>query len=151
MLSSPAGIAAQFSAIASREGIGAAELGDIRVVTQQVGADLAERSAGVQYPIFYAYCEKLTNNLREKFRTFSGKAGMVVEVRVSMDRLEDLGRFLELYVEAVTDVLDLHRGDWGGGLFYAGGYEVVFGGIKHGGRNFIQSATVAFDVDVSIG
>jgi hypothetical protein len=48
-------------------------------------------------------------------------------------------------------VLDAHRGDWGGGMFFAGGYEVSFGTTKHGGKNFIQAAKVTFDVDVSIG
>ncbi len=47
-------------------------------------------------------------------------------------------RLLELHVEAVTNVLDSQRGDWGGGMFFAGGYEVTFGGTKHGGKNFIQ-------------
>jgi hypothetical protein len=72
-------------------------------------------------------------------------------VRVSHDRLESLDQLLELHVEAVTDVLDSHRGDWGGGIFYAGGYEVTFAGAKHGGKNFVQSAKVVFDVNVSIG
>ncbi len=74
-----------------------------------------------------------------------------MEARVTHDRLEELSRRLELYVEAVTEVLDSHRGDWGGGVFYAGGYEVTFGASKHGGKNFLQTAKVTFDVDVSIG
>ena len=73
-----------------------------------------------------------------------------VDVRVSQDRLEDIERQLELYVEAVTDVLDANRGDWGQGMFYTGGYEVSFGGTRHGGRNFVQSAKVTFEVDVSL-
>ena len=113
--------------------------------------ELAERTAGVQYPVFYVYCEKITNELREKFRTFSGKARLAVDVRASSDRLESLGQNLALLVEAVTDVLDTHRGDWGGGIFYAGKYEAAFGQTKHGGKNFIQTAKVSFDVEVSIG
>jgi hypothetical protein len=58
---------------------------------------------------------------------------------------------LELYVEAITGVLDANRGDWGNGVFYGGGYEVTFGASKHGGKNFLQAARVTFDVDVSIG
>ena len=74
---------------------------------------------------------------------------MVVEVRVSQDRLEELQRNLEAYVEAVGEVLDRNRGGWGEGLFYAGGYEATFGPVKHGGKNFLQVAKVAFEVDVS--
>ena len=130
------------------------QLGAIRpqqVLPQSVAPELAEKRAGVQYPAFYVYCEKLTNELREKFRTFSGKARLAVDVRISHDRLQDLGQTLELHVEAVTDVLDSHRGDWGGGIFYAGKYEVAFAPIKHGGKNFVQTAKVSFDVEVSIG
>jgi hypothetical protein len=105
----------------------------------------------VQYPVFYVYCEKISNQLREKFRTFSGRARMAVEVRVSQEGLEELGRKTELYAEAVTDVLDRNRGDWGGGLFYGGGYEVAFGAVKRGGKGFVQTAKIGFDVEVSLG
>jgi len=121
------------------------------VLSQSVAPELAERTAGVQYPAIYVYCEKLTNEMREKFRTFSGKAKLAVEARVTHDRIEELSRRLEWYADAVTEVLDSHRGDWGGGIFYAGGYEVTFGACKRGGKNFLQTAKVTFDVDVSIG
>ena len=52
---------------------------------------------------------------------------------------------------AITQVLDNSRGDWGDGVFFAGGYEVAFGGIKHGGRNFLQIAKVAFVLEISAG
>jgi hypothetical protein len=151
MLVSPTGLPYTLAAVAARESIALGEITARQVLAQSVAPDLAERTAGVQYPVFYVYCEKLTNSLREKFRTFSGTARLAVDVRVTHDRLEDLGRSLELCVEAVTDVLDAQRGDWGGGMFHAGGYEVTFGATKHGGKNFIQGAKVTFDVDVSIG
>jgi len=121
------------------------------VLAQSISHELADRTAGVQYPAVYVYCEKLTNELREKFRAFSGKARLVIEVRVSHDRLEELGKMLDFYVEAVTSVLDSRRGDWGNGAFYAGAYEVSFGPVKHGGKNFIQTAKVSLEVDVSAG
>ena len=151
MLGSPTGLTYCLAAIAERENVRLGAITPQQVLSQSVAPELAERTAGVQYPVFYAYCEKLTNELREKFRVFSGKARLAVDVRVSHDRLEDLGQMLELHVEAVTDVLDSHRGDWGGGIFFAGKYEVAFGPTKHGGKNFIQTAKVSFDVEVSIG
>ena len=104
----------------------------------------------VKYPTLLLYCEKITNDLREKFRTFSGKAHLVVEVRMSQDRIEGLGKLLEIYVDTVTRILDQNRGDWGNGMFYTGGYEAAFGEIQHGGRNFIQTAKIRFEVAVSI-
>ncbi|MFB3777238.1 MAG: hypothetical protein ACE141_06480 [Bryobacteraceae bacterium] len=150
-LGSPTGLSSSLAAIAGRERLALSDINPQRVLAQSVAPELAERTAGVQYPAIYVYCEKLTNELREKFRTFSGKARLVVETRVTHDRLEELGRRLEWYVEAVTNVLDAHRGDWGNGVFYAGGYEVSFGACKHGGKNFLQTAKVTFEVDVSIG
>jgi hypothetical protein len=151
MLGAPTGLPFSMAAISEREKVQLGPIKPQQVLSQSIAPELAERTAGVHYPVFYTYCEKLTNELREKFRTFSGKARLAVDVRVSHDRLEDLGQTLELHVEAVTDVLDNHRGDWGGGIFFAGGYEVTFGATKHGGKNFIQTAKVTFDVDVSIG
>jgi hypothetical protein len=151
MLSAPAGLAASLAAIEERENAGLAAARPQQVRVQSIAAELAEKTAGVQYPAFYVSCEKLTNRLREKFRTFSGEARLAVDVRVSHDRLENLGQTLELHVEAVTDVLDSHRGDWGGGIFYGGGYEVAYTAARHGGKNFVQTAKVTFDVNVSIG
>lgn len=45
-----------------------------QLVIRNVAADLAEKTAGVVYPAFFVYCDKVSNSLREKFRTFSGTA-----------------------------------------------------------------------------
>ena len=73
------------------------------------------------------YCEKVVNDLREKFRSFSGSVQMAIEVRHSQDRLEEWKTALEAETDAVTSMLSASRGDWGDGMFYAGGYEVSFG------------------------
>jgi hypothetical protein len=114
-----------------------------------VAADLAEKTAGVRYPVVNIYCEKIINDHKEKFRTFSGRVQVAAEIRLSQDRLTGLTDALETFVDAVSDVLAKNRGDWGDGMFYGGAYEVIFTAIKHGGKNFIQSAKVTFDVEVS--
>jgi hypothetical protein len=96
------------------------------------------------------YCEKVSNLLEEKFRTFSGKAQMAVEIRHSQDRIDGLERALGYYADAMMQVLDFSRGDFGEGMYYAGGYQVVFSAVKHGGKNFVQSAKVSFEIGVSI-
>jgi hypothetical protein len=120
-----------------------------QVRAQNVAADLAERSGSVKYPAVQVYCEKIANQLTEKFRSFSGKVQMAIEVRHSQDRLDGLQDALELYADAATQVLTAGRGDWGDGMFYGGGYEVSFGAVKSGGRNFIQVAKVTFEIGVS--
>ena len=117
---------------------------------QNAALELAERSTMVQYPCLQVYCEKIVNGLTEKFQTFSGSVHMAIEIRHSQDRLEGLDTALELYTDAVMRTLDTNRGDWGGGMYYAGGYQVVFGAVKHGGRNFVQTAKVTFEIGAGI-
>jgi hypothetical protein len=95
------------------------------------------------------YCERISNTLREKFRRFSGSARIAVEVRGSLDRLEGLEEQIRFYADAVAQVLDNNRGDWGDGVFYPGGYEVTFGPVKQGGRNYLQTAKASFEVEIS--
>ena len=80
---------------------------------------------------------------------FSGTTSMTVEIRVSHDRIEELETRMQLYVDAVTGVLDRNRGEWNRGMFYTGGYEVQFGAVKHGGKHFIQIAKVQFELNIS--
>jgi hypothetical protein len=120
-----------------------------QVRSQNVAADVAERSAPTQYPAVNVYCEKIVNSLQEKFRTFSGNVQMAVELRHSQDRLDGLQDTLELYTDALTQVLNGGRGDWGDGMFYGGAYEVSFGPVKKGGKNYIQVAKVTFEIGVS--
>ncbi len=120
-----------------------------QVVAQNVALELAERSTDVQYPAVQVYCERLRNELTERFRTFSGKASLAIEVRYSQDRLEGLDQRVQSYAEAIAQVLDANRGDWTGGLYYAGGYEIAFGPVKRGGRNFVQTGKITFELGVS--
>lgn len=149
LLNAPQGFNAALSTLAVAENLTLPPVGSSQIVAQNVAFELAERTSGVTYPAVSIYCEKITNQLKEKFRTFSGKAVMAIEVRVSQDRLEGLEDTAQTYVDAVTQVLDENRGDWGEGMYYAGGYEAVFTPVKHGGRNFLQAVKVTFEVGVS--
>ena len=150
ILAAPAGLPLAVSAIAERENMAPLLVEAEQVLAQNVSFELTERSTGVKYPVFYVYCEGLANLLKEKFRTFSGKAYMVVEVRVSHDRFEGMWEELQLYASAITDVLDSHRGEWSPGMYYTGGYKVEFGPIKRGGKNLLQAAKILFEVQVSL-
>lgn len=113
-------------------------------------ADLLEKATAFRYPSFQVYCERVINKLNEKFRTFSGTAELVVEVRVTHEHIEELPNQLNGYVQAVTDVLDRNRGTWMPGVFHAGTYEIIFQPAKRGGKNFIQSARVRVEAHVSL-
>jgi hypothetical protein len=119
------------------------------VVPLNASVDISEKSGNAHYPALMVYCDKLSNAMKEKFRRFSGKAHMVVEVRHSQDRLEGIEANLQVYVDAVCALLDDSRGDWGPGTIYTGGYDVSYEAVARGGKNFLQRAKVGFDVEVS--
>jgi Uma2 family endonuclease len=149
MLRAETGLPQSVSALAAQMQVAIPEPDSLPVVARNVAAELSDRSSGSRYPSFHVYCERITNSLREKFRTFSGTADLIVEVRVSHDRLEEVEQQLQLYVDAVTDVLDRNRGEWSQGYFYTGGYEVLLGAVKQGGKHFLQTAKVRFVLHIS--
>jgi hypothetical protein len=148
-ITGPAGLNAGLAAL-TLGGPDAAQVVDpAQVRAQNVAAEMAERSGAVKYPSVNVYCEGLANDLREKFRSFSGKAEMAIEVRHSQDRLEGLEQKLEFYVDGAMQLLNESRGDWGDGMFYGGKYQVSFSPVKQGGKNFMQIAKITFEIGVS--
>jgi hypothetical protein len=119
------------------------------IVAHNIAVDLSEKSGNAHYPALLVYCEKVSNTLREKFRQFSGKASLVIEVRYSQDRVDGIETNTQAYVDAVCALLDDSRGDWGDGGFYGGGYSVVYDPVGRGGKNFLQRAKINFEVEVS--
>jgi hypothetical protein len=151
VLAAGSGLPAALEALSVQQGLTLPRIAAQQIIAQNVTPDVSDLSTVNNYPLVYVYCTKVINELREKFRTFSGEAQMVVEARVSQDRLDQIETNLQAYADAITQVLDNSRGDWGGGIFFDGGYEVTFGGVKHGGRNFLQIAKVAFVLEISAG
>ena len=143
------GLDSTLSELSADSGVSLDSLSGAQLLGQNVAPEISEKTAGVRYPAVYVYCDKVSNTLREKFRTFSGKAQVTIEARVTADRLAGIDQQMQLYVDAITQVLDAHRGDWGQGLFYSGAYDVAYGAVKHGGRNFFQSGKVTLEVDIS--
>ena len=144
-----AGLAPTAAAIALNAGVELAAISASSVISQNAPVALMEKSSAVKYPVVLVYSDRVQNLLTEKFRRFSGKVRTVAEVRASQDRIEGLEDQVRLYVDAVTQVLDANRGDWGQGMFFTGGYEVKFEPVQHGGRNVLQVAKVTFEVDLS--
>ena len=148
-ITGPAGLDAGLGALTQSERDFAGVVPAAQVRAQNVAVDIAERATGVKYPAVNVYCEKIVNDLREKFRSFSGRVTMTIELRQSQDRLDGIQDRLELYVDAAMQMLQGSRGDWGDGMFYGGQYEVSYGAVKQGGKNFTQVAKVTFEIGVS--
>lgn len=148
-LTAAAGVNASLTTIAGG-GLAPTLLNPAQFRAQNAAPDLVERSTVTQYPSIQVYCEKIVNSLEEKFQRFSGSVHLAIEIRHSQDGLEGLEAAVELYTDAVMRTLETNRGDWGDGMYYAGGYQVVFGAVKHGGRNFVQAAKVTFEIGAGI-
>src|SRR5258708_31408341 len=83
------------------------------IVAHNIAVDLSEKSGLAHYPALLVYCEKVANTQREKFRQFSGKVSMVIEVRHSQDKVDGIETNTQVYVDAACALLDDSRGDWG--------------------------------------
>jgi hypothetical protein len=111
--------------------------------------DSYEKSTTVRYPAATVYCTKLKNTQTERFRMFSGTATVVLEIRVSGERAEELEADLNTYVQAACEVLDASRGPWSTIGTYGGAYEVKFQATKAGGKQFMKSAQIEFEIQIS--
>ena len=151
ILAAPEGLQESIAAVSIAEECALPEIQSKYILSHNIAFDATEKALELRYPCVHVYCERIVNLLREKFRRFSGKIEMAIEVRVSHDRLDGIERKAQQYVDATTQVLDRNRGDWGDGLFYTGGYEVAFSPVTHGGKNFIQTAKVTLEVQASQG
>jgi len=121
---------------------------NITISGQHMEMDLAERSPQA-YPAVYVHCDRVTNGLKEKFRSFAGTADLGVDVRATAEKAEDTTELLNHCVDGLVNVLESVRGDWGDGMFYGGGYEISYQAVKKGGRNFVKTAKIKLTVEVS--
>lgn len=115
-----------------------------------VSPELLEKANQAQYPAVMVYCERLNNTLEEKFRTFAGQARVTVEIRNSEDRIERVNRGSLVYSDLICALLEQARGQWSDFSWFGGKYEVTYQAVKAGGKQFVQSTKVTFEVDVSI-
>jgi len=136
--------------MAAEEGMEAPSVGVEQIRATTASLELVEKRGLVKYPYVQVSCERVVNALREKFRRFSGTARIGVEIRCSGERLEEVEAESRLLADALAEVLENNRGDWGEGFSYAGGYELVHLPAKAGGRNIVQTVKATFDLDVSV-
>ena len=124
-------------------------IGIREVITSNTPIEISEMAGQAQYPALAVYCDRMANTMKEKFREYSGTAHLVIEVRHSRPMLSGIEDNLQTYVDAVCALLDDSRGDWGGGAFYSGGYDISYEPVARGGKNYLQRAKVGVDVEVS--
>jgi hypothetical protein len=145
VFSGPGGINDQLASMALNPTL--APVGSILKLSAPV--DAYEKTLTVKYPVATIYCERLKNTLTEKFRMLSGSASLVVEIRVSGARPEEVDTQLNSYVQAACQVLESSRGQWTDIGTYGGAYDVKFQAARPGGKQFIKSAHIEFDIYIT--
>jgi hypothetical protein len=144
---SDAGVGAQMAELSTESGVEVTAIAPAQILEQ--GAPPPDYPAAERFPAVYVTCESLSNLQTEKGRRFSGKARVVVECRMTQDRVDGLDAKVRLVADAVTETLFQSRGQWNDSMFFGGGYEVRYGAMKRGGKNVVQSAQVTIEIDVS--
>ncbi len=151
LLRSRTGVTAQLAAIRTAAMLDRTEAPDPLVLALNAGVEAEDKATGSKYPQILVHLGKVRNLLTEKYRKFSGVVELVVEVRVSHDRLDMLDRSTLVYTDSVVGVLEDCRGEWSDCAFYSGRYEIEYGPVKRGGRHFVQTTRISAPVEVSLG
>jgi hypothetical protein len=139
---------AKLAQVSASDGSVGEQIDEKQVLWQSLSIELAEKIPGTHYPVLLVHCERVKNTLKQKFSRFSGTASIAVEARVSSDRAEGLEDQTQTYVDAIVSLLEDSKGNWGDGIYYPGCYEVAYGALRPGGKRFLKTARVSFDLEV---
>ena len=120
-----------------------------QVVLSSATPDLGDKDIQLTYPRICLYSAGLRNTQLEKFRSLSGSVLVAAEVWASGNLVNEVDQWIHFYIEAMSNVLRSHIGDWGNGIFFSGMYDVQFQPPKAGGLGYVQSAKVTFSFNVS--
>lgn len=120
-----------------------------QIISSNMPAALLAQQSGMRYPRFQIYCDRVENEMTEKFNKFSGTARLTVEIHHSHEKWESVTSALELYVQAVTNTIEAQRGQLADGVHLPGRYVVDVDAPKAGGRGFLQSARILIPVEIT--
>lgn len=149
LLSGEGGLAEGLEQIKAAYGQDPARPDPATVRVLKAAPEFAERALGARYPEVRVYWDRIRSRPTEKFRRFSGEMRVVLEARVSQDRLEGITERLQYYCDALRDVLERRSGCIGPGLYLSGEYEVQVEPVKKGGSQFVQAAKVTCTVIIN--
>jgi hypothetical protein len=149
LLCSQRGIQAQLADLQKASGTPATIVKPEQVVRGYVQPDKLKTGDAGRYPLFQLYCDKIENQMREKFVAFSGTVFLTIEIQVSHEHAQNLTAALHQYTDAVTKTIEDSRGNLASGTFLSGRYTVTFDPPKSGGLRFVQIARVSCPVEIS--
>jgi hypothetical protein len=149
LLKNGAALQQQLGAMAQSSGMNIPAITPSQVVLTAAGPDLSDKNVQLIYPRVCLYSSGVRNTQNEKFRSFSGAVFVTAEVWASGNLIDEAESRLHYYAEAVAQLLQKNKGDWGDGVFFGGAYDIQIQSPKIGGVGFVQSAKITCSVGVS--
>lgn len=119
---------------------------NFKVDTDHWSPKQAERIPPNRNPKISVALVKLRRGQQEKLTGFGALATLEIELSSTHERADSLRLTVSDYVDAICDVLNRNLGLWSSGVYYAGGFNVEIAPISKGGLNFVQSATISFEI-----
>jgi hypothetical protein len=107
------------------------------------GSDLAEAS---RIPALTFSISQLTTKNRERLGQHNSTAKMLCSVQMTHEKSDVLQQNTYDYVDAIIDVLNRSQGLWQEGIFFTGDYCATINAIQAGALNYVQFATIEFDL-----
>jgi hypothetical protein len=114
----------------------------------QLPAPLLSQHGAARYPRAQVYCERIENQLKEKFNAFSGVVHLVIDLHVSHERWDGLAGEMEQLITNATRLIEVNRGELQTGVYMSGKYVVDLEAPKTGGRGYVQSARIKVPIEV---
>lgn len=150
LLTTNSALQAAVNAITAQSGVVVPPISISQIVVTSISPEMGDRNAQLTYPRICLYCTQVKNLQTQKFCSFSGSVVLVADVWFSGSLLAPTSAGLHYYLEGVTSIMRANQGDWGGGFYFAGLYDVQVQPPKAGGFGFVEFARISCVVDVNI-
>ena len=145
MLVGESGLKVSVEAIREQNGTLASEA-RFQIDTDYWSQKLSERIPLNRNPKISIALIKLYRGQKEKLAEFGALATLQMELVSTHERADSLQVLQSDFVDALCDVLNRNQGLWGKGVYYAGGFTVDISPVAKGGLNFVQNATISFEI-----
>ena len=145
MLVGESGLKVSVEAIREQNGTLANEA-RFQIDTDYWSQKLSERIPLNRNPKISIALIKLYRGQKEKLAEFGALATLQMELVSTHERADSLQVLQSDFVDALCDVLNRNQGLWSKGVYYAGGFTVDISPVAKGGLNFVQNATISFEI-----
>ena len=149
LLAASSGGETEVDALALESNIEIPPIPSSQIYVSSAPAFMADSQQEIGYPRISVFSSKVKNTQTEKFRSLSGYATVTAEIAITGDTVSDVDTYIHFYVEALTNILQRNRGDWGNGISFFGAYDLEIQPPQAGAGGFVQLARLNFEVGVS--